>query len=243
MADRATILHTTLTAIANAIRSKTGKTGALLPSAMPDEILGITTGVDTSADTVVASALLSGYTAHNAAGDPITGTIPSKAAATYTPGTSDQTIAAGQYLSGTQTVKGDANLLAKNIKEGITIFGKAGSLTEYKVDILAAENITFSGDYMKISVNSAVKTLIGFVLMFRTESSSTNAYSCISYNNSLDGPEALVAWSTSSDYAMHITGLMGLAVSETNIQFKSSGLVENHTPSDLAMGFVVYTPE
>lgn len=50
-----------------------------------------------------------------------------KAAATYTPTTSDQTIAAGQYLTGTQTVKGDANLVAANIKSGVTIFGVSGS--------------------------------------------------------------------------------------------------------------------
>lgn len=58
-----------------------------------------------------------------------TGSISSKAAATYTPGTSDQTIAAGQYLSGAQTIKGDADLDPTNIRSGVTIFGVTGSLT------------------------------------------------------------------------------------------------------------------
>ena len=50
-----------------------------------------------------------------------------KAAATYTPGTSNQTIAAGTYLSGAQTIKGDANLKAANIAEGVSIFGVTGT--------------------------------------------------------------------------------------------------------------------
>ncbi len=53
--------------------------------------------------------------------------ITSKSAQTYTPTTADQTIAAGQYLSGAQTVKGDANLVAGNIKKDVTIFGVTGS--------------------------------------------------------------------------------------------------------------------
>ena len=48
----------------------------------------------------------------------VTQSITTKAAATYTPGTSNQTIASGQYLSGTQTIKGDANLVSANIKSG-----------------------------------------------------------------------------------------------------------------------------
>jgi len=55
--------------------------------------------------------------------------LTAKAAATYTPGTSAQTIAAGQFLTGAQTISGDANLVGSNIKSGVSIFGVAGSLT------------------------------------------------------------------------------------------------------------------
>lgn len=51
-----------------------------------------------------------------------------KSATTYTPSTSNQTISAGTYCSGAQTIKGDSNLIAENIKSGISIFGVNGSL-------------------------------------------------------------------------------------------------------------------
>lgn len=80
--------------------------------------------------TAVATDILSGKTAYS--GNPmalVTGAIVSKSAATYTPTTSNQTIAAGQYLSGAQTILGDADLIAGNIKSGISIFGVNGSLS------------------------------------------------------------------------------------------------------------------
>lgn len=82
----------------------------------------------TSSQTAVASGV---YTT----GAVTVGAIPStyvkptttKAAATYTPGTSNQTIAAGTYCSGAQTIKGDSNLVAGNIKSGVSIFGVSGN--------------------------------------------------------------------------------------------------------------------
>ena len=53
--------------------------------------------------------------------------LTTQAAQTITPGTSDKTIASGTYLTGTQTIKGDANLVAGNIKSGVSIFGVVGT--------------------------------------------------------------------------------------------------------------------
>lgn len=50
-----------------------------------------------------------------------------QAAQTITPGTSNKTIASGRYLTGTQTIKGDANLVAGNIAKNVTIFGVTGT--------------------------------------------------------------------------------------------------------------------
>ena len=74
------------------------------------------------------SKMLSGVTAYGAGGTKYTGSISEKSAATYTPGTSDQTIAASQYLTGAQTIKGDANLVASNILKDVTIFSVTGTL-------------------------------------------------------------------------------------------------------------------
>ena len=85
--------------------------------------------VDTSDATLTNGAsMLSSVTAY-ANGSKITGTIASKSAQTYTPTTTDQSIASGQYLSGAQTIKGDANLQPQYIANGVSIFGVAGTLS------------------------------------------------------------------------------------------------------------------
>ena len=83
-------------------------------------------GTFTSDGTVTAAQMLSGAKGY-ANGNLVTGTIPSKAAQTYTPGTSNQTIAAQQYLSGIQTILGDPNLLPANILSTASIFGVQGA--------------------------------------------------------------------------------------------------------------------
>ena len=53
--------------------------------------------------------------------------LATQAAQTITPGTSNKTIAAGRWLTGAQTIKGDSNLVAANIASGKSIFGASGS--------------------------------------------------------------------------------------------------------------------
>lgn len=55
--------------------------------------------------------------------------LPTQAAKTVTPGTTNQTaVASGRYTTGDVDVAGDANLKAENIAEGVSIFGVIGAL-------------------------------------------------------------------------------------------------------------------
>ena len=72
----------------------------------------------------------------------VTGSMASKGAATYYPTTSDQTIAANQYLTGAQTIKRitQSGLSAANIKNGTTVKVNNGN-----TDVWAVTG-TFYGD-------------------------------------------------------------------------------------------------
>lgn len=80
----------------------------------------------------VTPTVTSGYVSSGTAGTitvsgSATKQLTTKAATTYTPSTSNQTISSGTYLTGTQTIKGDTNLVASNIKSGVSIFGVTGT--------------------------------------------------------------------------------------------------------------------
>lgn len=91
-----------------------------------------------SASQSVTPSVTAGYVSSGTAGTvSVSGSdteqLTTKAAATITPTTSDQTIAAGQYLTGAQTIKGDPNLQGQYIKSGVSIFNVPGSLTSATV--------------------------------------------------------------------------------------------------------------
>lgn len=81
--------------------------------------------VDSAGKITASATQTAGYVA--AGTKSATKQLTAQAAQTITPGTADKTIASGRYLTGTQTIKGDANLVADNIKSGVSIFGVAGS--------------------------------------------------------------------------------------------------------------------
>ena len=107
-------------------------------SASPASTISATgASVSTGTNTLTLSKSVSntptvsaGYISSGTAGSSsvsLTASVTTKAAATITPGTSNQTIASGTYLTGAQTIQGDADLVAGNIVAGKTIFGVAGS--------------------------------------------------------------------------------------------------------------------
>ena len=92
------------------------------------KLTGTLVQLDTSDANAVATDILAGKTAY-VNGVKVTGSITSQEAQIITPTTAAQTIEAGKYLAGAITINGDANLLAENIKSGVTIFGVAGTYT------------------------------------------------------------------------------------------------------------------
>ena len=104
----------------------------------PTSISGTSATVSTGTNTLTLSKTVSvtprittaGYISSGTAGNSsvsLTASVTTKAAATITPTTTNQTISSGTYLTGTQTISGDANLVAGNIKSGTTIFGVTGT--------------------------------------------------------------------------------------------------------------------
>lgn len=114
--------------------TKTISSGSATPAA---SISGTAATVTTGTNTLTLSKTVSntpqvsaGYVSAGTAGNSnvsLTANVTTKAAATITPGTTNQTIASGTYLTGAQTISGDANLVAGNIKNGTTIFGVTGT--------------------------------------------------------------------------------------------------------------------
>lgn len=108
---------------------------ATAPTSISGTTATLTSGTNTltltktvSVTPVVEAGYVNAGTAGNSSVS-LTATVTTKAATTITPGTANQTIASGTYLTGTQTISGDSNLVASNIKSGVSIFGVAGSLT------------------------------------------------------------------------------------------------------------------
>ena len=127
--------------------------------------MGGGSGVTSDELTAKASDVLKGklYMGLDTDDEAGTGTIPTYAGRTITPGTANQTIAAGQYLGGNVIIAGDADLKAANIKSGVNIFGVAGSCKEYKQLIEGYMN--FIGNLsFKVRIGSLTASLVSRTL-------------------------------------------------------------------------------
>lgn len=111
----------------------------------------------------------------------LTASVTTKGATTYTPGTTDQTISSGTYLTGTQTISGDSDLVAGNIKNGVTIFGVEGTYTGAgsTIDSLSVTPSESEQTFNSSSVDGYKPVVVGAI-------SSTYVGSGIDRNDSTD---------------------------------------------------------
>lgn len=120
----------------------------------------VTTATQATPGITVSSAGLITASATQTAGYVSAGTksatkqLTTQGAKTVTPTTSNQTaVASGRYTTGTITVEGDSNLVAGNIKKGVSIFGVAGtyegtggaSVATCNVTITIADSVGYVG--------------------------------------------------------------------------------------------------
>lgn len=112
---------------------------------------GSSTVVDTANGYIVSSNdILTGRSAYYN-GQKWEGSMPDRGAPTWTPGTSNQGLAAGYYSGG--TVLGDPELVASNIRSGVNIFGVIGSLIEGKRSASGSINTGVDGFYDVTGLN------------------------------------------------------------------------------------------
>ena len=129
----------TVTVPAGYYASQATKSVSSGSSTAPATISGTSASLSTGTNTITLSKTISvtptvtaGYVSSGTAGNSsvsLTASVTTLAAASYTPTTANITIASGAYLTGTQTILGDSNLVAGNIKSGVSIFGVNGSYT------------------------------------------------------------------------------------------------------------------
>lgn len=144
----------TVTVPAGYYASQATKSVATGSATAPASISGSSATVSTGTNTLtltktvsVTPSVTAGYVSSGTAGNSsvsLTASVTTKAAATITPTTSNQTIAAGTYLTGAQTIAGSSNLVAGNIKSGVSIFGVSGSYTGVDSIVLTPNSSTFS---------------------------------------------------------------------------------------------------
>ena len=139
MANTYTTLGGLFTAIANAIRAKKGTTDTIVADNFPSEIESIASQPSLQSKTVFPSTdaqTITPDSGYDGLSQVVVNAIsPTKGAQTYTPTTTDQTISSGRWLTGAQTIKGDANLVAANIKHGRMIFGVLGEFPPQATDV------------------------------------------------------------------------------------------------------------
>lgn len=221
-----------------------GKDGKVTGSVADVEIATPSIIVSSSGLITASSTQSGGFVA--AGSKSATQQMSTKAAQTYTPGTANQTIASGRYLTGTQTILGDSNLVSSNIKKGVSIFGKAGAyegagaVMEPLVTTRFSMSITSSKVVIYIDTLQKIQKLLSFSILTKGSilisgpmvDSDDETYLYLYYMCSTDGWRASADYDTAVDVGSNFIDIT-LKPGSTKISSFINGLME---------GTIVYIP-
>ena len=203
----------TVTVPAGYYPSQASKSVATATQATP-RLTGGSAGLITAKSTQSAGYVSSGTKS-------ATKQLTTQGAQTITPGTSNKTIASGRYLTGTQTIKGDANLVAANIKKGVSIFGVSGTNEgEDIVQKVISEGTELGTTEKRVSINVSIGDIIHIVVKWNPLFADVPEYSYLKYLN--DDPSVsnavksyALGYSGDTDYEIDVGTFMFVTVERT----------------------------
>lgn len=228
MSVLAFIKKTTLKSICDAVREKIGESKTYLPSELPSKIRSIKTGSDVSGVTASPADVRRTKKYVDNQGVLRQGTMSEYPGKTILPDTGTYVISAGQYLAGSLTILGDSDLLSKNIKKGVTIFGVDGTLEES----FSSNNFTVTVSGVNLTINiphvNKIKTC-GFY--FKNGNGNTTA---VTYNPDNDTFYVL----SEHEYGNYCSWYSSGDLDNITIQLPSSGFGNG---SSFVNGSITYT--
>lgn len=181
----------------------------MIPMAVNKIVIGTTTKLDISSDTVTAADVKDGVTFHTAAGTAATGSAPTQAAQTYLPTSTVQTIIpAGTFVTGDQKISGAGNFKAANIKYGVAMWGVTGTYGITTPIVAGQTPIILNASVYRSSATAMTDTGISITIpaagtyrikwvAFRSNTSSSYTWATqLTKNGTLIG-DAVTSWTQS----------------------------------------------
>lgn len=176
IADKLAYIAATKEAIKNAIKAKGQTVSDSLPfRSYADKISAIETG---SKPTITVSS--SGLITATSGNFSNTKQLTTQGTKTWTPGTSAQGINAGTYVTGYQTILGDSDLVASNIKKGVQIFNVTGTYSgdvEYDSGYIhQGQEFSETSRYMNITLAAAIDEVCMLWIQSNTQGPASSGF-------------------------------------------------------------------